>query len=773
MVCDGLTAPPRPESTKPAFRFRILPFLAVLVLVSLFCFRETGGFHRVFRDNFLSRDVFGGRKIKSFTVTIASGAGATRPTLGAAALNLNETTPVWGSYLPTDGFVGVLTSSNFPIDFDRLSIPVAGYPSSAGNRLELEWMDPGPRSDAPVVFSGADPGESVQLWTIDTRAYRGRTARLKLVDQRDQLQGWLAIGEPRAVDGGGDVLLVERPRNRTYVVFFATAGVIACFLWIPGAMYAAWRPQSRFSSVAYRPLFGLLSLVLLGLSVWVFHQGGNANFARFYIAAHLVPALWLGLRRDVVVETPVSAEGRLTLVCYGTLCLGILVFSTIPLPVAEEALPFTAAQSRAVLTSPDHWIPYATAAYMFSGRDGKKDSDLYFSTDWSIASRGPVAPLAIVALFNLFGAKPPDPLGLIGGGYPAASEYFFIARIFGVMTNAFVVVVIPLLLRRLGVTRKATIAAALAWACLAPVTWIETAYVWPKLLAVYFLFLAAADILAEEYDGSAGFWAAFAWAAHPLGALFWPGLAALMIGRQTSRSIKPCTISFARFGAGAAIVVLPWFLYKVWLGRPDVFLRYPLGDGRGFLSALSWKSWWVARWRNAWYTLMPTAFYFSDRSKELGGVKMGGAIRWALQYSKTLPGNIGFVMLVPAYRAVARTLPAKPQRLKWSFIVLPLLVMLLYWGYSDDGFGRNCLQPASLGLIVVTMGSITTTPRWLPVALGLLGCENLFFLGLNFFAARTFALEQLTGETVAPLVGCAVLATVPLLFWYRCEQQKE
>ena len=77
---------------------------------------------------------------------------------------------------------------------------------------------------------------------------------------------------------------MERPRNRTYGIFFIYGAAIASLLWLPGAAFLALKPGSRWSDWTVAPLFGLVSLAGYGVLLWITHTGANIWLGRAYLA---------------------------------------------------------------------------------------------------------------------------------------------------------------------------------------------------------------------------------------------------------------------------------------------------------------------------------------------------------------------------------------------------------------------------------------------------------------------------------------------------------
>jgi hypothetical protein len=91
--------------------------------------------------------------------------------------------------------------------------------------------------------------------------------------------------------------------------------------------------------------------------------------------------------------------------------------------------------------------------------------------------------------------------------------------------------------------------------------------------------------------------------------------------------------------------------------------------------------------------------------------------------------------------------------------------MLLFWGYSSDGLGRNCLEPLSVALVVATAATWSDRrPKLLPLWVGLVGLDSLWVVLGGYASARDFRLSEVD---FAAGGWCAlnVVLTAALLWW--------
>ena len=64
--------------------------------------------------------------------------------------------------------------------------------------------------------------------------------------------------------------------------------------------------------------------------------------------------------------------------------------------------------------------------------------------------------------------------------------------------------------------------------------------------------------------------------------------------------------------------------------------------------------------------------------------------------------------------------------------------MLIYWGFSGDGLGRNCLEPLTVAAIALTASAINIARRWVALLLVLLFIENRWVEFSGFIFEKHF-----------------------------------
>jgi hypothetical protein len=99
---------------------------------------------------------------------------------------------IWGSWSGDGSKVGTLTTTPFTVRAP-LVLRVGGYPSRSGNQLAIESSrDPSLR----IVYSGPDPGERWEEWSIPGSALPDPLVNVVAVDGSREPDGWVAVGLP-------------------------------------------------------------------------------------------------------------------------------------------------------------------------------------------------------------------------------------------------------------------------------------------------------------------------------------------------------------------------------------------------------------------------------------------------------------------------------------------------------------------------------------------------------------------------------------------------
>lgn len=672
----------------------------------------------------------------------------------------------WGTFTESgDRFTGILKSSPFEINKNYIYIPITGYPAKESNTLSIHIIRGG--AEIQKIFCQTEnPAEGIKFWRISADDFVGAQAFIELTDQLTGNSGWQGIGAPLLSDKEIEPEVIENQLKEVtfvsnYGYFFLSAFAAFVIFFLPGIAVRKYRSKPFLSDIAFLPLPGFLALSFYGMLLWLFKLTPIFFLGKVYLAVMIGLALYLLIGKKEEKHT-INFAGGLALFFYVAICLFGLQYLSVPVEIAQEMGAGSNVRSGMVASPPDHEIPYRTAVYFFHKKKGKDNRKEYFGDDWSVTSRGPLTAFTINAAFNIFNIKPNDPPRTGKFSFPADSEGMFLARIIGIFSNAFILLGGAYLIIVLGAKTKSQLVFCLVWLALSPVVVINTTFLWAKLLAAYFVILALCSILRNQKVSVIGLWMALAYFSHPVGALFIP-CAILLWAHLQIRNTNTLSLEKTYEYLKNALVLFsatvfwmtPWLLYKFYLGFPDYFTKYPLGDGRGFLPADGLSSWINCRWENLFYTLVPTAFFFSDNMKSWVKGDLSEPLRWTIQYAKTLPGNLSLILFFAVIWALSKPI-SRHSLFKVYILAGNLILMLLFWGYSSDGLGRNCLEPLSVLLIIYTASQFERINIFLKIGLLGLLAETIYLVFSGFLANQSFEFSSLSYSQATQLFALLV-----------------
>jgi hypothetical protein len=664
---------------------------------------------------------------------------------------------------------GRVVSAFFTPGVKHLLVPVMG--NLGDNDVVLEREDGLRRVPASILRVG----RSIELPRFArydlSAADAERRWRLIATDADDFRDRWVAVAAPIPC---GDEAELRRAVKR-------------------------WRSIYR-NDFMYFLRAAAITLALVGVPWWVAVAARGAWVAKFWLAAGAVVLLWtaVGLARWAGFDASARAMGivlwwiGLGAALAGTLALfradqarrrvavalvflyavgaGLAHVQTVPdLPVLGEHEEGTVYRSRMVASPSDNIIPFCTAVYLFHHKDGRENRVVYFGYEWSLGSRGPLLPLVIAGIYAARGHEPHDPPFPTPRRWPADDEGFHIARSAAIALNGLVVLAIATLAALLvaPATAAGASVAVAALAVVSPFVTSNLVFGWPKLLAVAAVVLALAAVL----SGRGRWWPvvlAAGYYAHPLAALFFPAVALLETLRAPSCTVGRKLRTFAMRAVVFLLLLAPWLAFKVWLGHPDVLWTYILGDGHGYTRASSFGSWWGCRWRSFVRTFIPFVAYAQQQPFFWFEDLVSGSALWTIYTGRTLFGQLGIGATV-ALLISARRLWREGRPLLVSLTAAAVLITV-YWGYSDSGLGRQCLEPIS----AVALALVATTPvfrgRLLPYLLGMAGAEFLYvtIAGIDWAEAEVpgFLLAQELPYAAA-LTALAFVPALGALLWQR------
>ncbi|WP_369914646.1 hypothetical protein AB8810_19385 [Xanthomonas sp. NCPPB 3005] len=615
----------------------------------------------------------------------------------------------------------------------RLQLFTAGYIKGGSVRLLAQQSGQAPiallpeKSDdeqwQPLYFSvpsGWGPGDITFTLTDDATGGFG--------------WGGLGLGKRRHLAGDASA----------YAIVALHAVAIAGLLLLPGLL---WRSCIGPLPLSLLPVPGIILLALNGLALWILPASAAQWFRAGLAGIYLLFAVALLYRRRIRRDgpgTPRSGD-RIFIIAIVLALLQAISIGLNPQGVAQEYGGDGELPGRMVASPPDHVIPYGTAVYLLHRYDGDEKRFEYFG-DWSIGSRGPLVPLGINTLLQLFGAAPGDPPSSARVQWPGVDSGVDLARLFGWMLNALPILGALHLMGALNVPAERRHRAAL-WLALAPLLTINVVFLWPKLLAAYFVMLVVGDVLNRRYS-RAGIFAALAWLSHPVGALMLPAIGLLLVAQRRGPGFwRSSAAASSRFLGMLLLVMLPWLYYKWQLGHGDAFMSYVFADGRGIKPALGIGSWLAARVSNLWMTLTPAAFFFSDAMHDWIFGPVQDSLRWTIQYAKSLPGQLGFGAFGFAYAALVRSPPDAALRdLRNCIFGAGLATMLIYWGYSTDGLGRNCLEVLTPFVIVYACATWPVSKAAFATMMSIVALESMWVALSGFLLNPAFRLASVAWD---------------------------
>lgn len=651
------------------------------------------------------------------------GADAGRAAGGVFSMDPLVAAALWGTRINAeggDGFTGEIVLVCDAPGATRLVLPLTGR-TSEPNALRVRALD----GEGGVLREFAHPGRdfSIEVRHWEFEVPEG-TARIEvtLVDTMPGSGGWLGLGKLSTATGAARDPVLQPVLN--FGFFLAHAVAFAGFIFLPGlALNSAMRRAPV--SVALLPVAGFALAAGAGLAIWLAGPPTGGAIATVYKLLHVAFALVV-----IVFERRApayDADGRHALRLYSVAVAVVTVWSIVPLTVEKEFFAGTNVRGRMVASPPDNAIPYFTAAYFLDHSDGGADETRYFGHEWTVTSRGPLPAWVVVTGLSAFKVKPHEPPLIAPNAWPADREGYFVSRIAGIFTNAFVILGAFSLLKTFVPARRDLLWFGMGWVALSPVVMINLAFLWPKMLATYFGLLAAVEIAGKRRGPETGLWLALAYLSHPVGvliaapALLWSGVLAAR-GALLFRVRSDFFVGrIAWNGLWMVVFASPWLLFKILEGKPDVFFRYPLGHGHGFQAAPSLESWLSCRWDNIWYSLVPGTLWQSDLLvRWANGLSTPG--HWAMNCAKTLPFGVGIAMFLLVVRWLWVRRNGTLNTFRICVLGAGFLLMVVVWGFSRDGLGRNCLEPLVVFTIIATaavMPRVDLTARILSVLLAL------------------------------------------------------
>ena len=327
---------------------------------------------------------------------------------------------------------------------------------------------------------------------------------------------------------------------------------------------------------------------------------------------------------------------------------------------------------------------------------------------------------------------------------------FWLFRIVGTALNALVVFVPfllgPLLRLSLPIQHRAA-----QFFGLGVFAVINIYFTWPKFLCC-FLMAAALSLLAHKKHGLAGISFALSYLAHPLSALYLPGVLLFHFYRGVDPRTYLKDLRLYRFFGMLLVTLSPWLVYDAFVNANNIFLRYPLFEKAG-------TSWFWFRVQNAFNTIFPYGFSYTpnsflwDRGLQAIPAAEAGALwlTWT-NYTTTLAGALGLVFCWVAYYGLIKKFSVY-QRAIVCLLLIPFFCVLGYWGFTCHGVMKEAGQPLLFVPLLLGVSLLETVrQRWLIVAAWFL--EFLFFIFVINFKVEWASVSLLA---LGIVVGCQVI----------------
>lgn len=447
---------------------------------------------------------------------------------------------IFGSFCaPGDSTVGTAKTTSFPAPHN-LTLYLAGYPNGKDLTLFVENAATGEKF---ALIPLHVPGDSWQRYTFALPSgWRGQPIDLTAGDRATAVHGWLAFSEPireSSADWG----------TRDALLLLITAIVHFALLALPAMAACAWAAKDIRNSVTLAGI-ALIAVAAVGyLGFWVYllsPELGSQYGADLAIGAIILFCIQFrrldpeGKKalRSLVLPASLTGAAALLILSTGFLYEGVSNPLDTPARRFSHQLP------------PDNQIPFLFAEHLREGRIPRP-----MLGNWLSSDRPPLQTGMVLSQYAFMGRK--------AWGYTVLSVILQSLWVLGAWS----------VLRSFQVDRRAA-ALALAVTLFSGFVFVNTFFVWPKLLAAAFL-LALTAYLHEIEQGRvkagvgsswmAGSLAAFALLAHGGSAfgLLGLGLLVVLVGgrRLTWRWLVTPAMAFVS-------IYLPWTLYQELLDPP-------------------------------------------------------------------------------------------------------------------------------------------------------------------------------------------------------------
>ncbi len=627
------------------------------------------------------------------------------------------------SWLGTDASQVRAESDWFRTSRRTIHVGVAGYPTHPGCRVWVEFRAADgtiTRVDCPL----ADPREQWAVWEIARPA--GATAVRVVGDDRGTGHGdWVAFSHPFRTWPGWLTAAYQ------HLQIWTTLALALTLIWGPGLWWRDLTPsrfgaRARQSRVApeFHPILllgaGPLLLAAVGVLVWLLSPWVRPSTTGLV----LVTAAWaaLGWRAQRTgFAWPESDALRRLFAILALVVVAVVAKSFHSVGPEGELFRGTVSRNFEMADRIDSRYSFYVVQAAAHGWSPAAPQTERFFFPWTFFSRGPLAGLVALPVVMATGGAPPDVVPE-NRWQPFDATGFAAYRITMITLAGGVVLALFLLLTPLIGERWATIAAGLL--ALSPFGVHEMMFTWPKWAATAWL-LASFGLAHARRPLAAGLAIGVGFFFHPLVLLWGPWLALWAAGRSERRT-APVVLTLARFGGGAALLVVPWMALGALMPHlPTTPLAGQGGFFRYFARAdwklPTWDTWWQTRWMNFANTFVPLHGYLADASfhhPKLNSAyeASGRLVKFSQLWWNSLPFALGLGLWTLTTAALVRA--ARPMLAAvLLFVVAPALFTTAYWGMDPLGLMRECGHPLFVAVIAIACVVAAQRGGWLRTAL--------------------------------------------------------
>lgn len=595
----------------------------------------------------------------------------------------------WGSFSERGNLAGSY-EGDWHETQRRLTVMVAGFPRTGGNRLEVDFrLKTG--QVLTEAYTGEEPGRAWRHWFLVSP--KGCEAvRVRAVSGGQQQNGWLAFSEPFAIK------FPLTWQALTWVQLLCAVALALVALYGPGLFWLGGRERIAGADLALATLPGPLVGLALGLLCWAVDGVLAPQLAGRLLVGFLLMALFL--RRDRVVGAWLRLpSGAKAVLCAGALLVGFgAAKANIWLGTPGELYGDSISRSLEVGGHSDSRVSFHVVQVVANHQAPFDERSSGYFAPWTFASRGPVAGILATPLVLATGAEVPLDMPDHSWG-PFDAQGFAVYRIALMALASLAAWAVFGLLANLGGLGLGLFGASAA--LLAPFFVHELYFTWPKLVAAG-LVLSCFALLRKERHFGAGHTLAFAYLFHPLPLLSAPFLGLWLLFRGERRFAAKLVEAF-RFSAGLALPVGAWVLFGI-IGTGSA------GSQSGFAgyffmadnATATWATWWDSRWQNLANTFVPFHLLrFPEGHESINAIYQPSPwwVRLGFLYWNTLPFALG----LPLFLLVAASFVSASWRktaLFALFVAGPALFLVAYWGAADSGLMRHCGQVLFLSVIV-------------------------------------------------------------------------